>query len=451
VATSLTIQVLTDVSKAVAGIDSVDKKTSSLGSTMKSVGLAIGGAFSVDKVTGWAKQWIADGMDAVGAMKNVRVAFGDSAEGVIAWGDTAARTFGTTAAEADKMAAKVGIALEGYGISASDAAKMSEALVQRSADIAKVMGTDTESVLAKVETAMRGRTAGLKDYGVQIDKGSSSTQIFNAFMDQTAETAGRSDTTMATFHATMGDLSATLGQALLPVLLSIMPIFQGLADWATNNHAAFVAIVLVITGLALAFGIASTAAGIFAIASLSALWPILAVVAGVAALVAIVVVVIKYWGDLVGWFHTAVGAIEGVISALGPLIFLFGPLGVAIGVVENFGKAWNAVTKAVNAVHSAIEAVVGAVEKAAGAINNFLSHIPHIPGLPSPFSAPAPAGPGVSSYGASAYAAPVTFAPSITITGDIGDPTLAGRRIVAALEAWTAANGRRRIAALAGA
>ena len=39
---------------------------------------------------------------------------------------------------------------------------------------------------------------------------------------------------------------------------------------------------------------------------------------------------------------------------------------------------------------------------------------------------------GVSVYGAGTYAAPVTFAPSITITGDVGDPTLAGRRIVAA-------------------
>ena len=42
----------------------------------------------------------------------------------------------------------------------------------------------------------------------------------------------------------------------------------------------------------------------------------------------------------------------------------------------------------------------------------------------------------------------MTFAPSITITGDVGDPTLAGRRIVAALETWVGENGRRRIAAL---
>ena len=71
------------------------------------------------------------------------VTFGEAGDGVDAWGEKAATTFGTTAAEAEKMASKVGIALEGYGTSQADAAKMSEALVQRSADVAKVLGVDT--------------------------------------------------------------------------------------------------------------------------------------------------------------------------------------------------------------------------------------------------------------------------------------------------------------------
>ena len=185
---------------------------------------------------------------------------------------------------------------------------------------------------------MRGRTAGLKDYGVQVEKGSDATAIFNAFIDQTAQTAGRSDTTMGEFHATIGDLSATLGQALLPVLPDdIMSIFQGLADWAKNNHTAFVAIVLTLRARPCPIRCEPAAAGVFAIASLGALWPILAVVAGVAALIAVVVVIIKYWSDLVGWFHDGVStAVQGVIDKLGPLIFLFGPLGVAIGVIGEF-------------------------------------------------------------------------------------------------------------------
>ena len=287
---------------------------------MGGVAAAIGGAFSTQKIVGWAQQWIASGMDANGALKNVQIAFGDAAGGVDAWGNTAASTFATTAADAENMAAQMGIALQGYGIKAGDAAGMSEDLVHRSADIAKVFGTDTQTVLNKVSSALRGRTTGVKDYGVQIGKGADATTVFNEFMAQTAETAGRSDTKMGEFHATMGDLTATLGQALIPAIMTLMPYLQGIADWATNHHAAFVAIVLVLTGLALIFGIAATAAGIFAVASLAALWPILLVVAGVAALIAIIILLCANWDTVVGWFHTAVAAISEAIELAGPTV-----------------------------------------------------------------------------------------------------------------------------------
>jgi hypothetical protein len=450
VSSTLTIKVVTDVAKAVAGIDQVDKKTSSMGDKLKGAAMAIGGAFSIDKIKGWAEEWVNEGMKARGALKNVHVAFGDSAEMVAQWGETASSTFGTTAADADEMAAKIGIALQGYGLSADDAALKSTALVQRAAEIAKVFGTDTDTVLSKVTSAMRGRTAGLKDYGVQIDKGSDSTQIFNAFLEQTADTAGRADTPMAEFHATMGDLQATLGEALLPAISAVLPWLQKIGDWAKNNHTAFVAIVLVLTGIALAFGIAATAAGIFAVASLSATWPVLAVVAAIAALVAIIVVVCRNWSTLVGWFETAKNAIANLPGPIQVLIALLGgPLAAAIVVIANFGKIWGTVKSAVDAVAGAIQRVIDVAGKVAGAVGKVgglidkLNPFSHLAAPPSAASA------GVSSYGASPYGAPV-FAPTINISGDIGDPVLAGRRIVAALESWTAANGRRRIAALVG-
>ena len=446
-ATSLTISILADVSKAVQGIDSIDQRTQSWGSNMKNLATTIGGAFSVSKIEGWAKQWISDGLDAKRALKDIQVTFGSAAEGVSAWGETAATTFGMTAAEAEKAAAKVGIALEGYGFSQANAAKASEELVNRSADMAKVLGVDQSEVLAKVETAMRGRTAGLKDYGVAVEKGASQTDIFNAFMDQTAKYAGQADTPIASLHATMGDLSAQLGEALIPLISAVIPLFQTIASWAKNNKTAFDAIVITITALALAFGIATTAAGIFAVASLGALWPILLVVGAVAALVVIVIVIIKYWSDLVGWFHEGVAAVQGVIDKLGPLILLFGPLGAAILVIEHFGQAWNAVKTAVDAVSSAIQHVIDVASKVGNAVGSVLDKIP---GVGKSVGGSTAGAAGVSAFGAAPMVAPVVFSPSITITGDVGDPMLAGRRIVSALEAWTAANGRRRMAALVG-
>jgi hypothetical protein len=447
VATTLTISILADVAKAVQGIDNVDKRTQSWGSNMKNLAVGIGSAFSVDKIKGWAESWINSGLDASRALRNVKVVFGDAAKGVDAWGEKAATTFGTTAAEAEKMAAKVGVALTGYGMDQATAAKASEDLVQRTAEMSKVLGVDQLSVLQKVETAMRGRTAGLKDYGVAVDKGASSTEVFNAFMDQTSQYAGQADTPIASLKATFGDLSAQLGQALLPIIAAVIPLLQTVGQWAKDHKGPFDAIVIVITALALAFGIATTAASVFAVAQLGALWPILAVVAAVAAMVAIVILVIKYWSDLVGWYHTAADAVVGFIDRFQILLLLFGgPLGIALVALRHFSDIWGAIKTAVDAVASAISKVWDWAEKVGGSIGKWIGKIPGVGG-----NMAAPAGaPGVAAYGVGATAAPVTFAPSITITGDVGDPILAGRRIVAALETWTAANGRRRLTALVG-
>jgi hypothetical protein len=449
VATSLTIEILTDAAKAVSGINQIDSKTQSLGSTMKGVGGAIAGAFSTKEIIGFAQTALTAGLALKGAMKNVGLVFGEAGAGVKAWGETAAGAFGMTASAADEAAAKVGVALTGFGLSQQEAATYSEKLVQRSAELAKVMGVDQAEVLARVSAAMRGRTAGLKDYGVQVAKGADATAILNAFMDQTSQYSGRADTAMGEFHATMGNLTEQIGMALIPVLNALLPLFQWVADWATNNKAAFTAIVLIVGGLALAFSVATVAAGIFGAVTWATLWPILAVVGGVVALIAVIILVTKYWGDLVQWFKDGWHAVQDFVASLGILVLAFGPLGAAILVVENFGKAWDTVRGIIDKVVGVIQKVVEAVGNAANKVGEFLSHIPHIPGLNIPGVTGAAAPAGASAYGVSPFA-PVVFAPQITFTGDVGDPVLAGRRIVAALEAWTAANGRRRVAALVG-
>jgi hypothetical protein len=482
-ATSLTISVLADVSKAVAGIDKIENRTRSWGERMQGVAMAIGGAFSTQKIVSTVEGWVKAGLDARGAMKNVAMVFGPAATQVTNWADSSASSFGMTAAEAEKGAAKIGVALEGMGYSHAQAAQMSMQLMKRTADVAKVTGTDQESVLAKVETAFRGRTAGLKDYGVQVAKGADSTQIFNAFMQDTAQYAGRSDTALGNFHATMGDLSAQLGLALVPILMTFLPLFQSVADFAKKNKVAFDIIVIALAAVALAFSVATVAAGAFGITTWAGLWPILAVVGGIIALIAVIAIVIRYWGNIVAALQLAWRWIDNVAQKWWWLILLLGgPLGAAIvavthfkeiwarvsevvgdvwrailsviaiagaittGAIDAFKRAWDGVKGAIDAVHAAIQKVIDIARDAADKVQNVLSKIPLINKIPGVNPGAAGAA-GVSTYGA-ATTGPVVFAPAITITGDIGDPVLAGRRIVAALEAWTAANGRRRVAAL---
>jgi hypothetical protein len=482
VATTLTIAVLADVAKAVAGIDKIEERTKSWGERMQGVAMAIGGAFSTQKIVSTVEGWVQAGLDAKGAMKNVGLVFGESATGVKDWAESSAKTFGMTAADAEKGAAKIGVALEGMGYTHAQAAKMSMDLMKRTADVAKVTGTDQETVLGKVETAFRGRTAGLKDYGVQVAKGSDSTAIFNAFMQDTAQYAGRADTGLGNLHGTMGDLSAQLGLALVPIVMTFLPLLQMLANLAKSNKVVFDILVIALAAVALAFSIATVAAGAFGITTWAGLWPILAVVAGIIALIAIIAVVIRYWHNIVDALIVAWHWIENVGQKFWWLIMFMGPLGVLVvvltnfkqiwaeiepvvlavwravqkvidvagnvvtGAVDKFKGAWSAVEKAVNAVHDAISKVINIAKSAADKVGDVLSKVPllnKLPGINPSSASPA----GATPYGVSPMA-PVVFAPSITITGDVGDPVLAGRRIVNALEAWTAANGRRRIASL---
>ena len=272
---------------------------------MAGVAGAIGGVFLVTKIKGWAEEWVNAGLDMSRAVKNVKAVFDESAPSVTKWADTTAAAFGMTAADAEKAAAKVGVALEGYGLSNADAAKQSEALVARSADVAKVLGVDQAEVLGKVETAMRGRTAGLKDYGVEVAKGSSETEIFNAFMQDTEKYAGSADTGLGNLHGTFGDITAQLGQALIPILNDLIPLIQAVADWAKNNKTAFNAIVLVFTAMALIMGIAATVAGILAIAELVRPLAGAARGGGRGGAHRGNRLIITHWSTLVGWFHEA--------------------------------------------------------------------------------------------------------------------------------------------------
>ena len=252
------------------------------------------------------------------------------------------------------------MALEGYGLSNAEAAKQSQALVARSADVAKVLGVDQAEVLAKVETAMRGRTAGLKDYGVEVAKGSSETEIFNAFMQDTEKYAGSADTGLGNLHGTFGDITAQLGQALIPILNNLIPLIQAVADWAKTTRRRLTQIVLVFTAMALIMGIAATVAGILAIAEWSVLWPVLLVVAAVAALIVVTVLIIAHWSTLVGWFHKGVNAVVGFIDKFQLLILLFGgPLGAAIVGVRHFKEIWQDVKSAINGVVGAIQTLLG--------------------------------------------------------------------------------------------
>ena len=272
------------------------------------------------------------------------------------------------------------------------------------------------------------------------------TEVLNLFLEQTEHMAGAiKPGGLKELNATTADLKVTLGEALLPVVNKIIPPLVAIANWAQEHPRLFTAVTLTVVGLASAFGLAAAASAAFALAASPILLPLLAIIAAVVALTAAVIIVIRHWDTLVGWFRTAWEWVNRVVDALGYFVFFLGPIGVAIGLVKNFETVWRGVESAVRAVIGAVEWVISKL----GALGGILSRIPGIGGR----AIAVYGGPG----GASTYGAPTApgfgglpggIEISVNVAGNVGDPTVLGRRVVEALRAYVDSSGRRELAAL---
>lgn len=462
---SLVIAILADVSKANAGIDSVDNKLDGFGNAAKRVGESVAGAFSLGKISAWVQEWVGAARDAAGSSRQVQIVFGDQAAGVQKMAKDTANSLGLSTAAYQSHAALAGNMLKNLGLSQADAAKTTETLMERGAAMANVWGGDVGSALEKVEGIMRGRgTAAAKEWGVVVKDADVNARLLakgmgdltgealesakaqerlTIFLEQTTGEAQRlaeggvgTGLALQQFSAKTEDLKATLGEALLPVLKAVIPVVQALADLAGKYPAIFTTVVLAFTAFVTILSIATLAAGVFGVTLSAAIWPVTAIALGVVALIAVVVLLTKHWDTVTA----AVAKAWDWMSKYGALL---GPIGASVQVIALIAKNWDLVAGAISKAIGFLEKIVGL----AGKVGGLLSKIPGV---------------GSASAGSYSLAGASTFGPGLSfpggggagitlqINGDVGDPVVLGRRMVSALEAWTAANGRRRLQAILG-
>lgn len=150
-------------------------------------------------------------------------------------------------------------------------------------------------------------------------------------------------------------LAINIGQELLPVLSQVLgvvgPLIKDVSKWAQENPKLFKGIIITTVALsALSFAVSAVAGTIAFVSKLMVIWsniskvftvvqwalnaamtanPIGAIIVGVAALVAIVAAAIAYYDE---W-----GA---------ALLFLSGPLGLIINLIQSFRRNWDMITEA---------------------------------------------------------------------------------------------------------
>ncbi len=259
--------------------------------------------------------------------------FGDSAQQIDEWGDTASRALGLSKGEALDAAANFGNMFQQLGFSSDAAAEMSKKVVQMSADLGSFNNLDTSDVIDRISGAFRGEYDSLQllipninaarvEQEAMAETGKKSVDALTAqekaaavlaivqgdgakAMGDFARTADGAANSQKIATSAFQESQAEIGQRLLPVWQQLLDLFQNVG-------------VPAITAIGDAFS----------------------------GLVSFLAPVIEIFGDLPGPIQAAAVAIGAVVLLNGPLngmastIFGFaGRLRAATGAAATFGVA----------------------------------------------------------------------------------------------------------------
>ena len=160
-----------ELEDAAEAAEDSEKSFSGLGSVLKSVGAAMGtvvvaaGAATVKLATGVVEQFGELQQNMGGAV----AVYGDYANELMSISEEAYRTMGTSQSEYLATANKMGALFQGSGLTQQQSLEMTTQAMQRAADMASVMGIDTEAALEAVTGAAKGNYTMMDNLGVAMN------------------------------------------------------------------------------------------------------------------------------------------------------------------------------------------------------------------------------------------------------------------------------------------
>lgn len=265
---------------------SFEKRMESISSKAKSIGdklSGIGTALTVGVTTPLAvagKSMVDAASDFDENLNKISVAFGDSAEDVKAWADTATESFGLSMNQALEATSLFGDMATSMGISQSEAASMSTSLAGLAGDMASFKNIGIDEAMTALNGVFTGETESLKQLGIvmtEVNLQEFADGLGLVYNDMTqaekvqlrynyvmamsknaigdyARTSDGTANSMRTFQASVENLAITLGQNLLPI---VTPIIQKATEMVNAFAAAdpeLQQLVLKIAGIAAAAG-----------------------------------------------------------------------------------------------------------------------------------------------------------------------------------------------------
>ena len=335
-------------------------------------------------------------------LNKIQVAFGDSADAVTDWANTALQQFGLSKVAATDAVSAFGALGKGIGLAEGDAASMSTTLAGLSADLASYFNTSTDESAKALEGIFTGETEALKKFGVVMnetnlkqfaeDQGLVYSELsqtektmlrYQFVLEKTSDAQGdyarTSDGTAnstKTFKAAISDVGVAIGTQVLPI---ITPFIQKLTEIITqfSNLSPETQKVIVIIGMVVAaIGPLITILGGLSSGISFLLSPMGAVVLAIGALVAAGVWLYKNWDEVCQWAGKLKDKVVEAWNAVKT-----GVSNAVNNVKEGVTNAWNTMTSAVtekmdamkNMISGKWDAIKAKYQEAGGGIKGIVS------------------------------------------------------------------------------
>ena len=269
---------------------------------------------------------------------------------------------------------------------------------------------------AEREALIRETLTGLYDEAAgNYEKNAESILAQNEAQAKLNENMAKIGETMAPINAALSQFAADIlaklaphieafinehGPAIQETLTKVADAIGSVINWIVSNWDFVSTLAVIITSIAVALGVFSTAMGIVnaVMAASPVTWIVLGIVAALAALIAIIVVVIKHWDDIKTAVKTAAEAIGNAVSSMvSKVTGFFKNLwngitntveGIKNSIVNKFNAVKSTVTNIFNGVKSAImkpiEAAKNFVGKTIDKIKSFFSFKVELPKIKLP-------------------------------------------------------------------
>lgn len=163
---SVIIDTRMDTSGVQNGVSAIRQSFNGLGSVVKKIGILIGGAFAIGKLTQFGKECVELGSNLAEVQNVVDVTFTTMSDKVNEFAKNAMTSAGLSETMAKQYVGTFGAMSKSFGFSEAQAYDMSTALTQLTGDVASFYNISQDLAYVKLKSVFTGETETLKDLGV---------------------------------------------------------------------------------------------------------------------------------------------------------------------------------------------------------------------------------------------------------------------------------------------